>query len=141
MQSLVAHVAQTSADPYLAGSQNRPIDSYISWFERSINSSTHPIYIAEVDGQAVGFIMGAIASPYTRSAEIKVIGQIDLCWVEPAYRRQGIAKALCTELENLFTQIGIKHIEVQYLLGNHEAETSWQRLGYSPYRIIARKVF
>lgn len=39
-----------------------------------------------------------------------------------------------------FKQKSIGFVDVQYLLGNMEAENTWQNLGYEPYRVMARKI-
>jgi GNAT superfamily N-acetyltransferase len=56
-----------------------------------------------------------------------------LRWVEPNFRKKGIARRLCSEIEKWFGGAGEKYIELQYLVGNDEAEMSWAKLGYQPY--------
>ena len=62
-----------------------------------------------------------------------------MCWVEPDYRNRGVARALVSAIEDWCDGSGLKHIELNFIVGNTEAEAVWERLGYRPFRITSRK--
>ena len=140
MERLVVHVQISSKDPYVVNVEDGHEREFGTWFAEIIQSDSVAVYVAEENrGNAVGFIVGTITAPFLKASSIKRIGQIDLCWVESAYREKGIARQLCSQVESWFKDRGIKYIDLQYLVGNTEAEKSWINLGYKPYRISARK--
>lgn len=139
MKKLVSHVQETSQDPYVVNIVNGHEKEYAPWFQGAVKSDSDAIYIAEVNNTAVGFVFGNITTPFLKASTIKNIGQIELCWVEPEYREKGISRMLCSEIEQWFRGLDVKYIDLQYLIGNTEAERSWVKLGYQPYRISSRK--
>lgn len=140
MGRLVAHVQTSSNDPYVVNVAEGYEREFGPWFAEIIQSDSVAVYVAEENrGNGVGFIVGTITAPFLKASSIKRIGQIDLCWVEPGHREKGMARQLCAEVESWFKERGIKYIDLQYLVGNIEAEKSWTNLGYKPYRISARK--
>lgn len=139
MQELVQHVQQTSGDPYLANLKEGHEKKWAPWFSRLINSETGIIYIAIIKDTPVGFVLGQVTKPFLSVSLIKSIGQIELCWVNPQYRHKGAASKLINALEKWFKCKGLKYIDVQYLIGNIEAEQCWEKTGYVPYRISSRK--
>ncbi|MCU7842061.1 MAG: GNAT family N-acetyltransferase [Candidatus Thiodiazotropha sp. (ex Troendleina suluensis)] len=122
MKKLVAHVQETSCDPYVANITDDHEREFAPWFIKIINSDSGIIYIAEEQDIPVGFILGNITAPFLKASVIKSIGQIELCWVEPSFRKKGIARKLCYQIEQWFRGIGVKYIDLQYLIGNNEAE-------------------
>lgn len=139
LRQLYHHVQQTSVDPYLAQLDPGFEAGFAPWFERMLDNADCQILLAVQARMPVGFIVGVLVAPFVRASRIKTIGQIELCWVQPAQRRTGIARALLAELEAWFRSRDVAYIDLQYLLGNTEAEQAWQHLGYRPYRVSARK--
>lgn len=139
MKSLIKHVQKTSQDPYVCNLDQDYERDIEFWFQNLLTSESACILIAQRDRQPAGFIVGVLAEPFVKSSAIKMIGQIELCWVEPAFRRQRVAARLVAELERWFDKTGVEYCDVQYLLGNQEAEATWSRLGYRPYRATGRK--
>jgi len=140
MACLLEHVRDTSQDEYLL----RLTDDYIKdseeWMEKILASDESNAYIAKKDGTPVGYVIGTITRPFIQRCSIKNIGLIEHCWVEKKYRMENIAAKLVKIIEKWFEDNLIEYIDVQYLLGNIEAEVTWERLGYKPYRVISRKV-
>ena len=139
MKRLVAHVQTSSGDPYVVNVEDGYENNFADWFTELIQSDAAVIFVAVEDEGNAGFIAGTLTAPFLTASTIKRIGQIDLCWVEPAKRRKGIARKLCLQVERWFNERGIKYVDIQYLVGNSEAEKSWFNLGYKPYRIFSRK--
>lgn len=60
-------------------------------FQGVLEIANTSFFIAEVDGKPVGF---AAATIWTHGRRKKLHGSLEATWVEPAFRRQGIARAL-----------------------------------------------
>lgn len=139
MKSLIEHVQKTSQDPYVCNLDHDYQQGIEFWFQNLLTSELACILIAQRDQQSTGFIVGVLGEPFVKSSAIKMIGKIEICWVEPVFRQQGIASQLVAELERWFVKAGAEYCDVQYLLGNIEAEAAWSRLGYQAYRVTGRK--
>lgn len=139
MKKLVLHAQETSHDPYIVNIAEGYEAEFAPLFLNVINSDSGVIYIAEEQDIPVGFILGNITTPFLKASAIKSIGQIELCWVEKNTRKKGVARKLCSRIELWFKEAGIQYIDLHYLAGNDEAEMSWKKLGYQPYRITSRK--
>ena len=64
-------------------------------------------------------------------------GRIDDVWIEPNYRRKGLATRLVSELLEFFKVNHIGVIILEYAKGNIEAEAIWERFGFEPVLTIA----
>lgn len=139
MQCLKVHTETATQDVYLQAVGETQLVYFAKMFERALGADDQKILIAEKEGEAIGFILGRLATAPFQPSDIQQIGEIDLCWVDPMYRRQGIGRLLVHALEDWFLKRGLRFIDLHYLIGNVEAEESWTRLGYRPYRVTARK--
>ncbi|WP_322795986.1 N-acetyltransferase [Tepidiforma sp.] len=80
-----------------------------------------------------GFISGSIeaAQPDRVPERHATIGYL---WVEPQWRRQGIASALVGELRRWAAALdGIRHLEMPVLAADSAAVHFWQALGFRPF--------
>ncbi len=140
MACLLVHVRDSSQDEYLMRLTNDYIRDSEKWINEIIASDKSNIYIAKENDISVGYIIGTITKPFIQRCSIEKIGLIEHCWVERKYRMSGLATKLVKEIEEWFSMNAIKYIDVQYLLGNIEAENTWEKLGYESYRVISRKI-
>lgn len=140
MALLLEHVRDTSQDEYLLRLTGDCIEESEQWMEKILASDESNAYVAKNDGVSVGYVIGTITRPFIQRCTIKHIGLIEHCWVEREYRMKGIAAKLVEVIEKWFRDNSIQYIDVQYLLGNIEAEITWEKLGYKPYRVISRKI-
>lgn len=92
-----------------------------------------------VEDRAVLGCIFAHIGPSTIPWSNRIVGHISVCWVEPAYRRQGIAVLLVTAAEKEIRARGIKTAELAYNAANDEAEKTWREAGYQPFRVYAGK--
>jgi GNAT superfamily N-acetyltransferase len=139
MADLLAHVRDSTRDIYLLNLTDDYLAEAGHWLLDRLHSQQSQILIAQMADKPVGYVIGSMTRPYTQHNSIQAIGLIEHCWVEPAWRRQGVATKLVRVIEDWFRQQGIDYTDVQYIVGNREAEHAWVKLGYSPYRITARK--
>lgn len=84
--------------------------------------------VAEVDGRVVGFILG-------RAGELEfglpgTVAWIEIIGVDPAYRRQGIARALMEQFAASAGDHGIKTTFTLVDSGNSEMKQFFARLGF-----------
>lgn len=140
MACLLEHVKYSSQDEYLLRLTDDYIEDSKQWIEQILASDESNTYVAKIDGASVGYVIGTITRPFIQRCTIKNIGLIEHCWVEKECRMNGLAARLVEVIEEWFKENSIQYIDVQYLLGNIEAEITWENLGYKPYRIISRKV-
>lgn len=141
MACLLEHVRDTSQDEYLLRLMDNYIQDSEQWIEKILASDESNTYVTKNGGVSIGYVIGTITRPFIKRCAIEKIGLIEHCWVEKEYRMNGLATKLVEAIESWFRENSIQHIDVQYLLGNTEAEIAWEKLGYKPYRIISRKIF
>jgi GNAT superfamily N-acetyltransferase len=139
LESLIGHTQTSTDDPYINNLEPDYDKVHEPFFVDAIKSNNGKIYIFEENGIQKGFIYGAITKPFLEVSSIKSIGQINFCWVEKRYRKQGIASELVKSMEKWLKSKDIEYIDLHYLVGNIEAEESWKKMGYLPYRVASRK--
>ena len=139
MEMLVLHVQRVSQDVYLNQLEQTYSEKFAPWVEEAMTSESYAVFIAESGLKCVGFVMGEISGPFIQGSKIEKVGKVDLCWVDPPMRKKGVASALVKTLERWFAEKNIQYVELQYLVGNSEAENAWAKMGFEPYRIASRK--
>ena len=140
MTCLLEHVRDSSQDEYLLRLTGNYIEDSEQWIEKILASDESSTYVAKNDGTSIGYVIGTITRPFIKRCAIERIDLIEHCWVEKECRMNGLAAKLVEAIESWFKEDSIQYIDVQYLLGNIEAEVTWEKLGYKPYRVISRKV-
>lgn len=83
--------------------------------------------IAEVDGQVIGFTALRVVPCLFYSAPHAELTEL---FVEDAYRRRGIGKALIAYAVELAKQEGAKEMMVLTGLDNHEAQALYRTMGF-----------
>ncbi len=98
-----------------------------------LERNTASVFVAECGGRIAGFISGAIesAGPDRLPERHATIGYL---WVEPPYRRRGIARALVDAIARWAAAIdGVRHFEMPVLAADDEAARFWAALGFRPF--------
>lgn len=139
IEELIQHVTKASGDVYVANLDKNYHENLKELVESIIDSEKDVIFISEENSAINGFIMGKIVPPYLPISTIKEIGYVSMCWVDPKCRKQGIGKKLAIELEKWFKKKNLQYVDINYLVGNSEAEYFWRKMGYKPYRVSSRK--
>jgi ribosomal protein S18 acetylase RimI-like enzyme len=98
---------------------------------RAVIESQAHVLVAEVEGQIVGSIIGTFDGWR---------GNIYRLAVHPDHRRQGVARALVSEVENWLTQQGAKRITALVEKDHPIAMTFWEAVGYRVDERIVRRV-
>jgi ribosomal protein S18 acetylase RimI-like enzyme len=98
---------------------------------RVIANSPAQVLVAEIEGRAVGSIIGTFDGWR---------GNIYRLAVHPAFRRNGIARALVAEVERRLTQQGAKRITALVEKSHPDAMGFWEAAGYRVDERIVRRV-
>jgi ribosomal protein S18 acetylase RimI-like enzyme len=106
-----------------------PAQRYESWLNRLIPNSRDLCLIAEVDQQQIGFLIGTIEQevPIYHLQEYAFIHDL---WIEPEYRRGGIAKQLVQQAIAHFRQLGIAQIRLDTVRVNEAARQLFADCGF-----------
>ncbi len=104
--------------------------AWLDSFRRTLGRFSQ-LFVAELDGQIVGFSLGRVkrVAPYRGGF---LVGEISDVWVHPDARRQRLGEALNLHtLAWLYNQ-GVESVEVQVLEGNQPIQHLYQKLGFQP---------
>ena len=97
----------------------------------------HPI-LAEIDGTVVGFASLRLLNYLGEEAPYAEISEL---FVSERYRRQGIARALMTELEVRARAAGASSLAVLTAADNDPAKALYQAMGFEEFSIALQKWF
>jgi len=86
-------------------------------------------FVAEVEGAVVGYVLGAVVDLTPDLFEHEDVGFIADIYVEPDYRRRGIARQLFNAICDWFAAQGVRHVEWQVAVANAEARRFWEAVG------------
>ncbi|MFH0905294.1 MAG: GNAT family N-acetyltransferase [bacterium] len=96
------------------------------------------IFVAEAEGNLVGF-----ATASRRTGKKKKVADLDAIWVEPKYRKQGIAHALTEVRLRQLSKFKLDKIEAYVRPDNVASQRNIQSFGgrhmYNVYQIKPRK--
>jgi GNAT superfamily N-acetyltransferase len=96
-------------------------------------------FVAEVGGQVVAYILGAIIELQPDLFEYVDSGFIADVFVDPAYRRRGIARQLVETMTAWFAERGVFPVEWQVAARNPDAIRFWESVGGQPLTIRMQK--
>ena len=108
-------------------------DTGPTYCETFIRGKRKWCYLAEDDGQMVGFILFNIERRPSYY-QIKEIGYIDLLRVIPGMRKKGIGRMLFEAARDVLAEEGIRYLKLSVHTDN-EAREAWERIGFQEYRV------
>jgi ribosomal protein S18 acetylase RimI-like enzyme len=96
------------------------------------------LVVAEVDGEVVGFAHAGfkLAPEHLGGGRI---GHVSHLYVDPRYRRSGIARSLAASLHEWLTEKQVISTELQVVQGNEAAHRFWRSLGYAVELVQMRR--
>ncbi len=89
-------------------------------------------FVAEVDGEAVGYVLGAVIDMLPDLFEHDDVGFIADIYVAESFRRHGIARALVDTINAWFAEQGVAHTEWQVADANAAGRRFWESVGGRP---------
>jgi ribosomal protein S18 acetylase RimI-like enzyme len=109
-------------------------------FTNKLTSRNTEFFVAEQDGEIIGFACGSIlkAPPYL--SDHKYIGHIDSGYVEEKYRGKGVGKELTQAITEWFYNKNVTYIELTVLAQNLNSIAVWRKLGFKDYAIKMRRI-
>ncbi len=134
-QAAITRLWQALSDYHTALDPRLPVptaDAAQSYAARLIETHEDPYtrtLVAEVTGQVVGYVLGAVIDLQADLFEYEETGFIADVYVEPAFRRQGIARRLVEAINAWFAEQGVRHVEWQVASANDDAIRFWQSVG------------
>lgn len=85
--------------------------------------------VAEVDGQVVGYVLGAVIDLHPDLFQHVDAGFIADIFVDPEFRRRGLARELIKSLGVWFAGKGVFHVEWQVSAANTPGIRFWEAVG------------
>lgn len=119
------HVA---LDPRLPGATPGAAERYASRLLERRDDPYTRAFVAEVGGQVVGYVLGAIIDLHPDLFDHVDSGFIADIYVCPAHRRQGIARQLVDRINRWFAEQGVRHTEWQVAAANTEGIRFWEAI-------------
>jgi len=117
-----------------AGGEHRYARNILS----RLNDSHTRVLIAEDQGRAVGYVLGMIVDLMPDMFAQEPSGFLADIYVEPAYRRLGVGRALVQDLRAWFATHGILFFDWNVSARNPDGEAFWRAVGGQPMMIRMR---
>lgn len=93
------------------------------------------VFVAEVDGQVVGQMLGVLRDPYP-VFEPGRYGYVTDVAIDPAARRSGVGRALFEALKAWFRERGVSYLQLMVAHNNPVSQAFWRVLGCADYMDI-----
>lgn len=105
---------------------------YIRHVNLALRDNNYRVFVAEEQGQIVGYIIGYIAenSPIFPQSNYGFIA--DLCVIR-SERRQGIGESLVAEICQWFRQRGMTNVQLNVAHHNEISQSFWRKIGCRDY--------
>lgn len=108
----------------------------IALFVDRLNREDHIVYIAELDGQAVGHVVCVVQrrpdNPFTFAVNRLHIDEMS---VDERYRRQGIGSALMNQVFELVRERDLSQVTLNVWQFNEQAIAFYRRHGFDAYSL------
>jgi aminoglycoside 6'-N-acetyltransferase I len=91
----------------------------------------HRVVLAvEESGSAIGFIEGSIRKDYVNGTFSSPVAFVEGLYVDPAYRRRGVARALVADIAAWGTAMGCVELASDSAIANSDAHAVHRALGF-----------
>lgn len=111
---------------------------YREYFRKLAEDSTVGAFIAYVDGCVAGYTLGGL-KPCPPPLKRYYFGLVAELFVEPEYRKLGIARRLLDRLGTWFREKKVKYVEIEVLKSNEGGVSFWSGLGFRTWKLVMRK--
>ena len=113
-------------------------DRYRGWLIKRAEDPDSSVLVGTHDDRVVAFVVGEILNEIPVFT-LKRYGWLHDLWVEPEYRRHGVASRLMETACRALADRGITQIRGDCLCGNAESQAMLARLGFRPSTILMVK--
>lgn len=118
-------------DPeYYVSNSASLIKKFQKYLAEAIEKNNPHILVARTDGKIIGFVTFNRQSADYFDTKIQEYGEVIELFIDDGYRNQGIGKRLLQAVENHFSKLRIKYIEIQTSTFNNNAIEFYQHSGY-----------
>jgi len=111
--------------------ESNDIDALSGEFEALTASSDAACFLAEADGRAVGFAQCELRHDYVEGTSTSPVGYLEGIYIDPLYRRLGIAAALEKACEDFAKASGCTEFASDCVLSNEESRRFHAHLGFA----------
>lgn len=136
---IACHMKAGEQDFYIARLPDAPDETVRNHVARYVGREDALTLVEEIEETPIACLSASIGGASFSASRVGKSGHIAVCWVEPVYRRAGLAGKLVSAAEDWFRQKEVAVVELSYMVKNELAAMSWQRLGYQPFRVFAYK--
>ena len=114
---------------YVTSEGGKPKPERISWAVEQVLKSRFPgaLFVAREKKSIVGVVLAV----YTPSAELGRVLVVNDFFVDPAWRRKGVGRALATRLLQEAKAMHVDRIDLEVLPRNAEAAAFWKAVGFA----------
>jgi ribosomal protein S18 acetylase RimI-like enzyme len=106
-------------------------------FQRMIRSRNAAVFVAEDQGNIVGYIDGTLRTNIP-IFQIQALGRLGTIFVLEEYRRQGIGEALTEALFQWFNSKQVEYVHINSDIRNTVAVNAWKKYGFQEEMIRMR---
>lgn len=99
-------------------------------YQRLVAAEDGIVVVAEAEGHLIGLGVGDVTKPSSWSDERALY--VTNVYIDPAYRRRGIGRAVVAELVAFAAKRELERLVLRVFTPNHEALDFWTKLGFEP---------
>lgn len=111
-------------------------DKFVNSFMSVVNNPDYFYLVAEVEGEAVGFFLGAVYQPLFSD---DIIAAEMFWWIDKEHRGRKIALQMFKAFEEWSKEVGATEVNVSDLQGVKNLGKLYERLGYSKSEVTYKK--
>jgi GNAT superfamily N-acetyltransferase len=109
-------------------------ERYAMQIRWSIEDNYAQAYVAEKDGEIIGYVYGMVMSLTAEMFVDERAGMVGDIYVKPAYHGQGVGKALMQAMKDWFKLQGVSYYEWYVAIANERGIRFWQDvMGGKPF--------
>lgn len=110
--------------------EDNTVDDLAREFKELIGSAEARVYLAEIDGDTVGFAQCQLRHDYVEGTDSSPVGYLEGIFVSEGYRGQGIAKKLLNACEEWAAEMGCVEFASDCELANFESLKFHMSVGF-----------
>ena len=109
------------------------LDDVAAWFRHLLEKPTTWVWIAETDGEAVGYVAALVREQAENAfGRLRRWVEIDQIGVRADQRRKGLARALADVVLEASAAEDIRDVELSCWVFNVGAQEAFRKLGFTP---------